>query len=807
MNSRIGGFGLVAATVLCAVTLPGCNAVEDVRSEPSTDLPKQQVVLEGTVYGLGIRRSIALQNGTAADAPTRLVQGVLGEPLGTRGRESHFTFGALLDGTSYNVNIKPGLVPFGKLCVVNNGTGTVHYDASDPFKGAPRNIEVVCTDDPAVARHDIRVDTPAAFRDAPGARVTLMTEEGVFEQDPKSAADGDPNYVWFRDALITVPAAGVLPFQNIVKAYTTTGSTASLKLLNRCAVTGGPGHTFASPAGTGTDVTGIVVGSCTFTVGGTDTVAGGAVRYSRPLGVAADPAMGAGGLKLELRYPNGNPVPSAGGPTTEVTISSFGSNFTFPTPVTSGAECPVIQEGEAPVPCEVRGFYEVVVTQQPQGQRCLVGSTTVGQLGPLLAGNPTVGIANSFSANINWSGAANLYLLDESVATGTFPNSPGDFTGLRVYCRNIPTDPARLLSGTYQMALQTVYAGTTVNSITPWSPAYAARRTYSHMLTFYPDGTFLFGAHTAGDAVNTTGVANHTEQGFYDYAPTTAVDANNAVAGPKIRFTVHIDGSTGATTAELAAGLSSAEGPSYVGATFTGATGCTLSTTTATINAAATRHYVMANLVLGTGSPRTLSGRFGPDATPTRCATTASRQVDFVEPRNINGQMTGNWIAQDYQRFWSFQQDSTVGFHAGVTGFPNLQDTCFKMEDYTQSSGQYVPSTGGATAYCAPVGNLFNSNQSSLAFSPAPLLQFRLPGWQGWMPGSELSTGTSPSPVHFLIASPGTFLATADPAIFPASSLPTTNWCATEILGVRGTLNGQIVPARKPLYFCRYRVN
>ena len=39
------------------------------------------------------------------------------------------------------------------------------------------------------------------------------------------------------------------------------------------------------------------------TVGTTET--GGAVRYSRPIGVAADPAMGAGGLTLELQYANG----------------------------------------------------------------------------------------------------------------------------------------------------------------------------------------------------------------------------------------------------------------------------------------------------------------------------------------------------------------------------------------------------------------------------------------------------------------------------------------------------------------------
>ena len=119
-----------------------------------------------------------------------------------------------------------------------------------------------------------------------------------------------------------------------------------------------------------------------------------------------------------------------------------------------------------------------------------------------------------------------------------------------------------------------------------------------------------------------------------------------------------------------------------------------------------------------------------------------------------------------------------------------------------------MPSSGGATAYCAPVGNLFNSNQSSLAFSPSPTNQFRLPGWQGWMPGSELTGGRSPSPVHFVIAPAASFAATADPAIFAASTIgdPTT-WCSTEVLGVRGTQNGELVSTRQPIYFCRTRAN
>src|SRR5690606_25428438 len=368
----------------------------------------------------------------------------------------------LQEGTQYQVNVPQDLWPYGKLCTVNNGTGTLVFDAADPNKGSPQDIEVVCTDDPAVARHDIRVEVPEPFRSAAGAKVRLMTEEGVYEADPKDTADGDPNYVWFRDALIVLPAEGVLPFQNIVTATTEEGSTAAARRVNRCSVAN---HTWPSPLGTGTDVTDVAVGACSFNVGG--SLAGGAVRYSLPVGVSTAPAMGAGGLVLELRYPDGDPIPSTNGPTTEVAISSFGSDFVFPTQVTSGAPCPVAQAGENPRPCDIRGFYEVVIKQQPAGQRCIVGSNTGGLLGPMLPANPTVPTTTNFDAHINWGSSANLYVVDESVGSGTFPSNPEDFERLRVFCRDVPA-PDRVLTGTYHVPLITLYAGATVSNQWPW---------------------------------------------------------------------------------------------------------------------------------------------------------------------------------------------------------------------------------------------------------------------------------------------------------------------------------------------------
>jgi hypothetical protein len=309
-------------------------------------------------------------------------------------------------------------------------------------------------------------------------------------------------------------------------------------------------------------------------------------------------------------------------------------------------------------------------------------------------------------------------------------------------------------------------------------------------------------------------VTNHTEYGFYDYDPANV--GGGRTAGPKLRFTIHVDGSPGTAAGPLPAGLSGVEGPYYVNLAVTGTTGCTLATGTA--NNLAVRHQIMNELVIGTvpgTNRRTISGRFGPEggsaAFPppsTRCTTTASRVVDFVEPVSIPGQMTGPWINAEHTSSWTFNADTTFGYQIGVRGgFANIQNNCFKMDDYAATSGQFVVSAGAAATYCAPVGNVFNSNQGSVSDSPTPLLQQRLPGWVGRMPGAEVgggATSRSPSPVYFHIAPAASFLSSADPVYFPPGSLASTAWCPNDILGVRPTQNGELRDSMTPVYFCRY---
>jgi hypothetical protein len=69
MTSMSNGTKLLATMAALGATLSGCDSIKDVRDEPFTELPAQTVVLEGTITGLGSRRSVVLMNnGDAARA-------------------------------------------------------------------------------------------------------------------------------------------------------------------------------------------------------------------------------------------------------------------------------------------------------------------------------------------------------------------------------------------------------------------------------------------------------------------------------------------------------------------------------------------------------------------------------------------------------------------------------------------------------------------------------------------------------------------------------------------------------------------
>src|SRR5690606_4005507 len=146
---------VVWAMVLCAAALAACDSVKDVRSEPSTALPTEKVVLRGVINGLGGGRGITVRYNASA-VPTSFIGADPSHPTDVP-VPIPFSFGSLDEGTAYNVEITGQ--PFGKDCVVTSG------NAGTLAKGQDTNIVIDCT--PNIPRRDLTVTsppTPAVFK-------------------------------------------------------------------------------------------------------------------------------------------------------------------------------------------------------------------------------------------------------------------------------------------------------------------------------------------------------------------------------------------------------------------------------------------------------------------------------------------------------------------------------------------------------------------------------------------------------------------------------------------------------------------
>jgi hypothetical protein len=282
-----------AAAALGLAALAGCNAVEDVRSEPFIEPPAATVVLQGSVTGLGSKRSLVLSNnGQFSDSLTIVAP----TPENAYVDETFpvaFSFGSRAvrdaNGNPVAYNIQIATQPYGRICSFAPGSTTSGVLSS----ASPPNIAVQCVPNPAVTRYDLDVFLDPSFANAPGAKVLLRTEEAIYEQ-AVTAADITAGKMRFEDKLFNGSGpgspTGSPPFTWTVSASTTAGGT-----VNRCPMLRSSG---SNPTASITLSTAApLVQACAFTISG-------AVHYSRPAEVNADPALGAG-LTLELRDLNG----------------------------------------------------------------------------------------------------------------------------------------------------------------------------------------------------------------------------------------------------------------------------------------------------------------------------------------------------------------------------------------------------------------------------------------------------------------------------------------------------------------------
>lgn len=518
--------------------------------------PPQRLVLQGTITGLGTARPLVLQyNGqdecldpadTSHKIPCRFY-GVLGQAVST------FSFGSLPIGTVYNITVKSQ--PTGKICTVQNAAGTLTPSSAVPA--------ITCLNDPAVPRYPVTVTIDPAVAATPGVRVALSTEEGVQERPATGATT-----ITFPDAIFNSQTD--LPiFKWFVTATTTVGSS-----VNNCNVADGTNERFSG----GQDVTqpptgpvdNVHVTLCSFTVTA-------AAAYQAAAGQPSL-SMPAGGMALGLRRSRTGVIER----TAELTDFST-AQFTD-------------------VPSNRDAIHELVVTRQPQGMTCVVGSASQYQ----------------------WGSA--VLLLNPQDANRS--PSHGWVINRNVRCRANP-EPAAQLQGSFGISI----VGDT------------GVRATRNFLTFFDDGTYLYGHHAIGTVC---GIGCGVEHGFYVY---------DSAAGT-IAFSPATD-TTGIT------GLS----------------------TTSTGVAVATP---LTNVQRTPGPGARIDASFG------------GASWRLLEPASVPGQMAGAWATADHRRVWIYEPGTYHGFHAGVNGLGNAQDGCYNIETLTALSGFYTRRGNATTCDLGP---------------------------------------------------------------------------------------------------------
>jgi hypothetical protein len=343
-------------------------------------------------------------------------------------------------------------------------------------------------------------------------------------------------------------------------------------------------------------------------------------------------AMPAGGLAVALR----NPV--TGLNVQSVNVPAFGSLVAFPGSVASNPQA----------------IYELVVTEQPVGMTCLPG------FGPGVPGSSAT------------DAGAVLLLQPAAVAVA------GSWLVTRsVRCRANPA-VAGQLRGSWQLTTVSTASGAAVTT------------TLRNFLTFFEDGTFLYGLHGTGAGCST---ACGVQQGFYAW---------NAAAG-QIAFTVHTDTVTGTNANKLPATLTS--------------------------------------VAMIAGAPAQISATLN-----------STTNWLLIQPPSIPGQMTGAWATSDHRRVWIYEGNRYTGFHAGVNGMGNAQDACFPIDPPSAVSG-YFTRRGNATTCQLGDGapsatQIFTLEVPNGATAPrAP------PGFVGGWPQARSNADGRPSaPVLFWIA-------------------------------------------------------
>jgi len=715
MNSKM----YVLTAVMCGAVLAGCDSIQTVKEETFTELPDQTAVLGGQIKDLGTRRPLVLQyNGTDTCLTSENPNDPSGKKvisecrfLGVPNQEfTNYSFGSLAVGTPYNITIKRQ--PYGKICQVQNPSGTVQEGGS--------NVDIVCQDDAAVEKYNVTVNVASAAN-LPGLRVTLTTENGTCPVEvngrtsitfsPEECPDNDIGG-YHRNATYIFDNDQNLPNFPWRVTATIPGPTAVSPPTN-CFVVGGPvANTGGNVNDSGdvdfnnrptSDVT-TTVQSCGFTV---------RVQADfSPHTVAAPAIPGGEGILVSLRtQPEGEDVAAA-------RITSFDNAWvSFEVPDANGEPSGTPYEAQS----HMNAFYELVVKQSPTGMTCIPGNSVAG--GSSANSLRTVGHWTDGGAVLLRQPASqyvrNLWLIDRVIR-----------------CRNTPTDPATQLRGAFWQFVK-VTTTTTVGSNAPTVEPVITRG--RNVLTFFEDGQYLYGNHSPS-ATN-----NGVEHGFYNYNPGAGTIVFTGITDTNGANGIHAVASAGSPqprtitqvvkTAGSPATMSARVSNTTANGLVLEANGLTVTVNNGQAFEVTPRSYVtadLATLVQAINSASPGSGNFaavsggeisftgpaggvtlggpavsilglptavpaGQTAVSTNVATTLATTVNTITdwlfeeagPDPLvatENRLDGAWVAwdvnrqpapsEDRRRVFVYQHGLYNGLHVGVNGLPNLQDSC-----------------------------------------------------------------------------------------------------------------------------------
>jgi hypothetical protein len=429
MNSIINGSRLATA-LLCAVAIAGCDSIRDVRSEPSTSAPGPTGVLQGVISGLSPQREIVLHAGFVGVENIQQSRAIFGA-LGFGGKliDVPFTYPTVPVGTPFNLTIEKQ--PFGKECVVTNGSGTVGSTAPDPV--------ITCTPIvPELGRYTIGGTVAPEVANLPNFTVTLTAPR---DYGAESIVLNGATSFQFQNTGYNPPLSVVTSIANLQTfVWTITATYEQDGRTYQCRVVMSESDNTPSNSGSSsknnprTTPVSRHVRDCAFPIEAN-------VKYSAPPG-GTDRPMGNGGVRLGLRR-TGDAVPPASA--TPVTITDF-------TPGTDRVTLGTL-------PSYIGAAYDLVVEQHPEGQTCIVRVLNETAAAGVVTNSVSIGSV--------------IWLSDPTFPAHFTPSDANIANGISIRC-----------SG--------VFMNEHINIATA-NPFERIRD--RQFMTFFKDGTFLYAGH------------------------------------------------------------------------------------------------------------------------------------------------------------------------------------------------------------------------------------------------------------------------------------------------------------------------